>query len=59
MTGKPVNDWTAWISQAEQLGDFIEGLASSIVARLPNVFIRPTVSSRLGPVEMGMSAGNN
>ena len=58
MTGKPIDDWTSWIPQAKQLSDFIEGLAGSIIARLSNVFVRPTDSSRLGPVEMGMSAGH-
>src|SRR6476646_5879824 len=46
MTGEPVDNWTSWIPQAEQLGDFIEGLPRCIVARLPNVFVEPTISSR-------------
>src|SRR6202035_2940144 len=38
-----VDDWTTRIPQAQQLSNFVEGLAGGIVASMADVFVSPTL----------------
>ena len=54
-----VDDRAAGIAQRQQFGHFVEGLAGSIVARVPDVAVRPTPALLLGQVQVRVAAGDH
>ena len=54
-----VDDRASGISQAEKLGDFVEGFAGGVVAGVADVFVGPGVVVLGGEIEMGVAAGDD
>ena len=58
MRREPVDHGATGISQAENLRDFIEGLAGGVVTGVADVLVGPT-HFLLGEIQMSVSAGNH
>ena len=59
MRGQRIHPWAAGVGQAEQLRDFVEGFAGSVVEGLADVAVVPGVVVLGGEVEVGVSAGDD
>src|ERR1700688_421557 len=59
MRSEPVDDRASRISQAKQLCHLIESLSGGIIARVTNVFVRPTLIPSRRQIEVSVSPGNN
>src|SRR5438270_9483435 len=53
---EPVDNRPAGIAQAEQLGDFIEGFAGSIVTGMSDIPVRPALCLLFRKVKMRVAA---
>ena len=56
VSGKLVDHRTAGISQGQQLGDFVEGLARSVVAGVTDVLVRPAAARSACQIKMSVAA---
>src|SRR5437870_13758540 len=54
-----VDDGSAGVAVAEQLGDLVVCLAGGIVTRFADVFVVPTGCVLFAQIKMGVSAGDN
>ena len=59
MLRQAVDHRATGISQAEQLGNFVESLAGGIVAGVADIFVRPAFATLLRQIKMSVSAGND
>ena len=59
MRGEAVDDGAAWITETKEFGDFVEGFAGGIVARVADVLVSPGVGFLSGEVEMSVASGDD
>jgi len=57
--GEGVDPGAAGIAQAEELGDFIEGLAGSVVEGAADKRVSPGAVGGAAEIEVGMAAGDD
>ena len=59
MRSEAVNDWSTGISQAKQLGNFVESLSGSIIAGMADIFIGPAFVLLRGEIKVRVSSRNH
>src|SRR5579864_3453415 len=59
MRGEAVDGRAAGVSEAEQLGHFVEGFTGGVVASVADVLVRPGVALLGGEIEMRVTSGDH
>src|SRR5579863_303288 len=55
MRREAIDDWASGISKTEKLGNFIESLASRVVAGVADVFVGPGIFMLRREIQMGVT----